>query len=456
MLDFQCALRWAGIALAVLSLAACRLSAQENKDASFEGSASARFLAAGDHIQRVDSFQNAQPGYVAGLSMREAMRRAISHSPVLHAARAEIEARHGEAFQAGRRQNPELMTEVENFAGSGDFSGSDSAELTVSLTQVLELGGKRLKRLELANLETNLAAWDFEAVRLKVASETLQSFVDVLAGQRRAEIRKEFESLTARLSESVSERVRAGKVSGIEASKAKVELARASVALEEERAALDVARQQLALFWGGRSPDFTRAIGELAATNHLPTAQRFRTYLDQNPNIARWADEMNRREATLALEKARRIPNLSVGGGIRRFEETDDSAVVASVSIALPLFDRNRGSLDAANARIAKGQYEREIASAELTRSFVDAYGKLRAAEAKLRSLDEKVLPAAIASYQASEQGFREGKYDLLNVLDAQRSLIETRLNIINTQAEFHKAKAVIEALIGRDLYSIR
>lgn len=393
--------------------------------------------------------------YVRTLNMRAAMRRSVRHSPVLRAVSEEINARQGEAFQAGRRPNPELETEVENFGGSGGFSGFGAAETTIGLAQSIELGGKRLKRLRVAELDVSLANWDYEAARLTIASQTLQAFVDVLAAQERLAIRREFETITSRLTDTVSERVKAGKVSAVELNRAEVEQARATVAVREVQANLDVARRQLALFWGARAPDFGKAVGRLAATNHLPSPERFNTYLERNPNVARWADEIAQRQASFELERARRIPNLTVGAGVRRFEETGDSAVVAGFSIALPFFDRNRGNIDAASARIAKSLYEHSAAKIDLRSRFVEAYGLLRASEAKLRALESKVLPKAKEAFDAIERGYREGKFDLLNVLDAQRSLIEVRLDVVNTQAEFHKAKAVIEGLIGRDLYKL-
>lgn len=392
---------------------------------------------------------------VATLTMRGAMYRAVEYSPVLRALGDEIGARKGEAFQAGRRPNPELGVEVENFGGSGDYSGFDSAETTISLSQVIELGGKRMKRLRVAEADINLAAWDYEAARLATASQTLQAFINVLASQKRLAILREFATSTTRLADTVGERVEAGKVSPVEKTRAVVQQAKAGVAVDEEQSALDVARRKLALFWGARSPDFAQVTGQLAATNHLPPLDRFEAYLDRNPAIARWADEISRRHAAFELERAKRIPDLTIGAGVRHYEDTDDTAAVASISIGLPFFDRNRGNIDAASARVSKSIYEKQAASIEIRTRFVEAYGSLRAAEAKLRALQDKVLPAARSAYEATASGYREGKFDLLNVLDAQRDYLQTQLDVVNTQAEFHKAKAVIEGLIGRDLYSL-
>lgn len=389
------------------------------------------------------------------LTMRAAMQRAVRYSPVLRAVAEEKKARRAETYQAGRRPNPELTTEIENFAGSGDFEGFKSAETTISLTQVIELGRKRMNRMRVASLDEDLANWDYEAARLTIASQTQQAFVDVLASQKRLSVHRAFATLATRLTDTVRERVDAGKVSPVELSRSEVERARASVTVREEQAKLQAAKRKLSLFWGARRADFGTAVGRLAATNHLPSPERFQSYLDRNPTLARWVDEMAKRQATLELERARRIPDLTVGAGVRQIGETDDTAAVATFSIPLPFFNRNRGNIDAASARVTKSLYERDAARIGLNSRFIEAYGVLRASEAKLRALQNEVLPAARKAFDATERGYREGKFDLLNALDARRSLIQAQLDVVDTQAEFHKAKALIEGLIGRDLYSL-
>ncbi len=389
------------------------------------------------------------------LTMRAAMQRAVRYSPVLRAVAEEKKARRAETYQAGRRPNPELTTEIENFAGSGDFEGFKSAETTISLTQVIELGRKRMNRIRVASLDEDLANWDYEAARLTIASQTQQAFVDVLASQKRLSVHRAFATIAKRLTDTVRERVDAGKVSPVELSRSEVERARASVTVREEQAKLRAAKRKLSLFWGARRADFGAAVGRLAATNHLPSPERFQSYLDRNPTLARWVDEMAKRRATLELERARRIPDLTLGAGVRQIGETDDTAAVATLSIPLPFFNRNRGNIDAASARVTKSLYERDAARIGLNSRFIEAYGVLRASEAKLRALRNEVLPAARKAFDATERGYREGKFDLLNVLDARRSLIQTQLDVVDTQAEFHKAKALIEGLIGRDLYSL-
>jgi cobalt-zinc-cadmium efflux system outer membrane protein len=415
-------------------------------------------LAASTQVYEQETSAHTPPAsapYEEALTMREAVRRAVRYSPALGAAASELDAKDAEALQAGARRNPQIESEIENFGGTGDLQGFKSAETTIGLAQVIELGGKRIKRLEVAQLDVALSGWDYEAVRLKVAAQTALSFINVMASQERRAILGEFVSLSTRFQASVAERVKAGRVSAVELSRAEVELARAKVRLAEERARLDTARRKLALQWGSQSPNFGSAAGSLKASGSLPDGDRLQRHLARHPDVARWAEEMARREAIHRLALAQGVPDLTLGAGVRQLEETQDTAVVAKVGIDLPVFNRNRGNAQAAERRITQGAYQRQAARNELTAQFVEAFGQLKAAEAKLRSLRTEVIPAATAAFDATSKGYNEGKFDLLRLIDAQRGLIESRIDIINTRAAFHKARTRVEALIGGSLYRL-
>jgi cobalt-zinc-cadmium efflux system outer membrane protein len=101
-----------------------------------------------------------QPDEPTGvLTLRQALALALLQNPALASAAWEVRAGEARTLQAGLLLNPEFGVEVENFAGSGEFRGFDVAETTITLGQVIELGGKRLRRARVAALERDLAAW---------------------------------------------------------------------------------------------------------------------------------------------------------------------------------------------------------------------------------------------------------------------------------------------------------
>ena len=386
--------------------------------------------------------------YTEGVTLGEAVGRALRFSPAVQAAQIEIDARRAENMQAGLRPNPGLAGEVQNV-------GQDEQQATLELSQLIELGGKRLKRIRAAELEVGVAAWDYEAARLRVASNTAQAFVDVLACQSRIDVLTDLVAVSKKLAGAAAERVQAGGANPVEAKRAQIEIARAKGELSAENALVKVAKQRLANNWGSENADFGWAEGQLTSTNHLPSPGELSVHLDSNPDVARWATEMTRRKALVNLARANAVPDLTIGAGVSRLESGDETGAILNLSVPIPLRNRNQGNIAAAETRIFKGHRESLSAKIDVRAVFLEAYGRLVAAAEKLEALEKEVLPAAQEVYEATSTGYAEGKFALLNVLDAQRTLFATRLEIINVRADFQKAKVQIEALIGRGLYDV-
>ena len=386
------------------------------------------------------------PGFEQKLTLKEAIARALSYNPAVKAAFLEIEARHGEEAQSGVKPNPELAIDIEN------IGRKDSTETTVSLAQTIELGDKRLRRLQAAHLDASLASWDYESVRVQVASAAARAFVDVITSQDRVRVLREFVEIAQKTQTSVDARVKGGKASPIELDRTIVAAARAKAQVSGEQARLDAAKRRLSVYWGSEKVDFGTASGRLGNGKAAPTLESLKKLLDKNPALARWSDEVGRRVAQLDVEIGKSVPDIKVGAGIRHFAENDSVAAVASVSIPLQFFDTNNGNIVAAEQRIAKAERDREAARNELLGTLVEAIGELNIAATQLRALETDVLPPAQSAFDRTKIGYDEGKFDILNVLDAQRSVFEARLDLLNARADYEKARVRLEAIIGRDL----
>ncbi|MBZ0209250.1 MAG: TolC family protein [Hyphomicrobium sp.] len=400
---------------------------------------------------RATSFAQQGAASSDGLTFREAIGNAVAFSPSVKAAYAEIDAKQGEALQASFRLNPELAVALPEVANNGGLAEEDSGQ-ELQISQTLELGGKRFKRLAAADLETSLAVWDYEVARVLAASQAAEAFVDVLAAQDRLAILNEFVTVAEKTRSVVEARVKGGRASPIELDRAKVSVAQARALVEAERARLEAARRKLASLWGADYPTFDRARGRLGRNRSVPTVDEVKAFLEGNPTLARWADGIAHRYAVLQVEQSKAIPNMTVGLGVRRFDEDNSSGLLASLSVPLPIFDRNEGNIAAAERRIAKAEFDAQATRTQLIGLLIEALGALRAADIQARAIEANVLPAAQSAFDKTRTGYEEGKFDLLNVLDTQRTLFEARRDLINARAEFEKARVQVEVLIGRDL----
>src|SRR5262249_58375054 len=130
------------------------------------------------------------------------------------------------------------------------------------------------------------------------------------------------------------------------------------------------------------------ALGRLGRSRVAPTFERVKGYLDQNPALARWTDGVARRVAQLDVEKSKAIRDIKVGVGVRRLNEDDSTAAVASLSIPLQVFDRNLGGIAAAERRIAKAEQEAKAARNQLVGALVEALGALKVAATQLAAFE--------------------------------------------------------------------
>ena len=387
------------------------------------------------------------------LTLADAVAFALLHNPALQSSSWEIRAREAARLQTGLLPNPGLDTESEDLAGSGRFSPDLSQpQTTVRLSQLVELGGDRGARARVSALSAELAAWDYEATRLDVLTRTTQAFVAVLGAQDALQLAEESVTLSRQVANAVAERAEAGKVSMVEKTRAEVAAAGLRVERDAARRLLDAARARVAVMWGGLQPRFRQATGTLPSVNAIPSADAIQARLANNPDLARWETELARREASVALERARAIPDVTVSAGYRKFHDTDNNALVVGAAIPLPLFDRNQGALAEARYRLAGASGDRRATAGRLHEALADAYRALATAHDEATLLANDVLPGAEHAYQAAQEGYRLGKFGLLDVLDAQRTLFAARAQRIRALVAFHTAAAEVERLIAEPL----
>lgn len=389
----------------------------------------------------------------AALSQAEAVALALERRGELQVADREREVRRLEARQAGRRPNPVVAVEAEDFGGSGGWGGYDEAQTTVWVGQRLELGGKRAARRHEAQLAVELAEADRALVAQEVVGQVRAAFVRALAERGERDLARAAEEATQRFHATVAARVAAGKVSPVEATKAAVALAESRLDLAAAERAEEAARHALARTWGGEVAP-AELVGELAPSSAPPPLERLRARLSASPGLQRWDIERERRAALVEGARAATRLDLDVRAGLRRLSGPDETAAVLSVELPVPLFDRRADALSAARARLVQLEDEREAAELELYGRLADAWARLQSAHHEALALEGAVLPDARRVLESMDEGYRQGKFELLDVLDAQRILFQASARRLRALAGYQLALVEIEALLAGPLVS--
>ncbi len=376
------------------------------------------------------------------LSLRQAIDLALSHNPDLAAAALEVGANEGIRQQAGAYPNPELSYLQEDTQRA-------TRTVTLQLNQPIELGGKRGARVAAAERGYAIATEDLAARRLAVRAAVTASYFDALAAQERVRVADEALELAGRATRAAALRVKAGKVAPIEETKARVAEAGVQVDANQARSELRGAQARLAALLGQGQPRALVLDGRLDALPTAPTLEDMQRQVENAPALRRARLEIERRMALTDLEKARRIPDLTLSLGAKREEALGRNQAVIGVSIPLPLFDRNQGNLLEALKREDKAREELKSAQFQVFADAVQARERLESARMQAESLALQMLPGAQSAYEAAVKGFELGKFSFLEALDAQRTLLEARVQALRAMAEAHRARAELDRILG-------
>jgi cobalt-zinc-cadmium efflux system outer membrane protein len=389
---------------------------------------------------------------VGVLRLETALAAALLRNPDLEADGWEMRAREAAVLQAGVRANPTLSLEIEDFAGSGEYHGFESAHTTLLLGQLIELGGKRAARVELASADRELANWDYEVRRIDVLVGTADAFVDVLAAQERMRLADDALALATSLQDVASRRLRAGMASPAEEIRAAVRVEIAGVEREHAEHELATARQNLAATWAGEEPRFERAEGDLTVLPRVPSAEELAARLDASPAVARWRAELAKRDALRARATSERIPDVTLFAGPRRLSESDDTALVVGVHVPLPLWNQNRHAIAEAEHLVSKAAAETRAARIRTVTELATARVGLQASAEEALLLRTRVLPGIDRAVEALRRGYEQGRFAQVEVLDAERERLEARDQYLEALVEAHHNAQRIERLTGEPL----
>ena len=374
------------------------------------------------------------------------LSRSLSTAPRLAEARAEVARAEGLARQARAYPNPTVGVQVENFSGSGPYQGVGMAESTASVQQPLELGGKRATRIAAGRAEVEAARARARSLEAGFAFDLAAAYAEAEATQRRLQLAEEVLSLADDDARIATALVNAGKEADLRRLQARAAVQAARAAVDEARTARTTAFANLTALAGEPAPITSIQTSLLDRPAPLaavaPAATATPAYL---------AAEAEREAAArrLRAEGRRAIPDVTVSVGVRRFEADRSTALIAGVSVPFPIFDRNRGNIDAARAEVS-------AADARLNAARLEAEGALRASAARVTAAESRIAAAqegettAQEAYRLARLGYEAGRLPLVELVNARRALAEARTQTIAAAVERVGATAALARRSGR------
>lgn len=339
---------------------------------------------------------------------------------------------------------------VENAFGSGEASGLDVAELTLTLASVLERGGKLDARRMLAQSRIDALAVERETRRLDLLAEVARRYLAMVAAQRQRGIADLDIGQRQRTVAAARQRLQAGASPESVLLTAQAALARAELDRARAEQRLVAARQHLAALWGERDPDFEIVAGDPLALPRIATFAELGQWLQRTPELAQFAGERRIREARLQLARSERAADLDWQVGVRRLQVSDDFALMGSVSMPLGAGRRAEPGIRVAEAELASLEIERESRGLSLYSTLAEAHGRYLTAQLEVRRLRDDVLPRLAKAEAAAERAYRGGAISYLEWAQLQSERTSTRRQQLEAALEAQRALIEIQRLTGR------
>ena len=391
--------------------------------------------------------QSAAAAAAEPLSLAKAIELALEGNPEVAAAKRQWEATEGQVLQGRSRPNPELAYSLED-------TRSKTRTQSWQLNLPVELGGKRAARTKAAEKTREQAQAQLAELQATVRANVAAAYFDVLTAQERLVLARDSAALAKSSTDTVSKRVAAGKVSPVEESKARVAEAGVRVELAQAASEQRNALSRLFALLGRIDAPYTVLEGKAENLPSVPSLADLQPLISSAPGVVLARIEVDRRKALTELEQSKRVPDVTVSVGMQRSNETQRNVLLFGVSVPLPVFDRNQGNLLEALKLEDKARDELQGATVRLHSEVAQARERLSTITAEIQSLQQDVLPGAKSAYDAATIGFENGKFNFLEVLDAQRTYFTAKSQYLKALGEAHRAAADIDRLLGASMVS--
>lgn len=381
--------------------------------------------------------------YAQPLGLSEALSRAAKADPARPALRSRLNAAEAGVRQASVRPNPVVGVEVEDLTGTGSYSLVDRAQATVYYQQSHERGGKRAARAALARSDIAQVRLRDDVRVLDLLHDVELAWIEAVAAEAEARLAADRLKLAERAQAEVSRRVRAARDPLFAGARADAQVAEARIALAETQARAANARRALAAFWGGAEVEVDPAtLEDVAVADQVagPPSATDLALLEAQRGVA---------AAKVRVEESKAIQDPTWRAGLRYLNDGGDVAAIVGGSIPLGRYDTNRGAIDQARAAQTAADLDLIGAKAVFERKIAAVQASLAQKAGEARRIETEIVPANARTVDLVRDGFNRGGFSYLDVIEAQKALIDARARRLAVLKSFQIDRAQLDRLTG-------
>jgi cobalt-zinc-cadmium efflux system outer membrane protein len=382
------------------------------------------------------------------LSPEDAVAQALNNNAFLRAASARTQAAEGGREQAGLRPNPRLFVQVENLRAGGNtpFQFSRDPDNFLYASQVLEMGGKRQSRMELARQAVRASEAEREVMRAQVAGRVLSAYWAAVGAH---EVESVLAATLDNLERTVQyhrDRVREGAIAEVDLMRVEIEFRQIGISYDTARQEAAKARTALFREMGRPEPLSVTLTGNLMGQQAIPVIP-IEEALERRTDVRLAQQEVMRAKAGVQLQRANARPDPEVLMGYKRTGGYD--TLIAGIQMDLPLRNRNQGAIAAASASERAAEASLDGVRATAVAEIASRRGEYEQKQRLLTHDIPEVLAQAQETARIAQAVYREGGSDILRLLDAERTRLQMELLSVRTAIEYKTAVVALQTALG-------
>jgi len=391
------------------------------------------------------------------VTIDQAVKEAVDKNLGLLAERYNVSIAEARIITARLRPNPVLTADFDylDILGTG-FSKENAAgpsEGSVRTDFILERGGKRERRIEVAENGRLVAQLQLLNSTRTLLLDVQSAFVDVLLAKESLALARENLTAFDSIVTVNTERVRTGDLAKVELVRSQVAALQFRNAVRQAESKLRIASNRLQSLMGRTtlSPAFD-AIGDLRREAGPMTVGEVRTRaLELRPDLQALARDQARSQADIRLQIAQGKVDYTLGTQFhRQFHNGQGSALGVFVSVPLPIFNRNQGEIERARREEQQIQLRIRALQAEIGAEVQNAYQQYSVAKDLLESFENNMLAEARGVRDTTEYSYRRGEASFVELLDAQRAFNDTMQGFSEARAEYARSLYLIDSISGK------
>ena len=377
------------------------------------------------------------------LTLQQALVLAEKNSPLLREASAQVDRAKAGIHTASAYPNPTLEVLGGHQSGRPIATpGVPGLLLHYSATQTIEIPAERRMRIRASKLELDSTRYFKAGTELTVVANVKHAFYDVLRHKEEVGHAKKNLALVEDLRRRVTVRVQVGEAGRLELTRADAELARARALVTVAQVELAKSQASLRAVIGVQTQENLDPQGDLESRVQLPPLNELRAkVLAAHPALEEAQMQTDRAKALVADQRALRIPQPSLYG---EYEHQPDLTFYRfGVTIPLPIWDRRKGPIGEAQAKVKEAQAARDRRQLEIIAALERSYDQYELMDKQVESLQSGSLHEAEAAVKAAQAAYKFGERGIMEVLDAQRVLQGVRDDLLD--ATYGRQSALVD-----------